>query len=250
MRLNYEKAEKLCYTAIYKMVRYRLAAAFLFKLLINIFTFSFFLYLQVTLVVPSILPFPASSTVKHSIYTYPFEEDHLEKTIVPKSHNRSLLEIVQDNKMWIDNFIMPCRALIIHVKLHRKELRHFELMFCDSPPECGAIISEILGLPRIDIKLAGAMRFFKDVSLVSYIPDILSWNTDKMTFLERVANLLYHVLMSATMMYNYALCDELRREFDIREERSFRDSINKVEMVIIMGHFALEYPQPILPGKR
>lgn len=152
--------------------------------------------------------------------------------------------------MWIDNFIMPCRALIIHVKLHRKKLRNFNLMFCDSPPECGAIVSEILGLPRIDLKLAGAMRFFKDISVVSYIPDILSWNTDKMSFVERVANLLYHVLMSATIMYNYALCDGLRREFDVQEERSFQDSINKVEMVIIMGHFALEYPQPILPGTR
>jgi len=152
--------------------------------------------------------------------------------------------------MWIDNFIMPCRALIIHVKLHRKELRNFDLLFCDSTPECGAIISEILGLPRIDLKLAGAMRFFKDLSVVSYIPDILSWNTDRMSFVQRVANLLYHVLMSATLMYNDALCDELRREFDVQEERSFRDSINKVEMIIIMGHFALEYPQPILPGKR
>ena len=187
--------------------------------------------------------------MKHSVYTYPFEEDHLEKTIVPKSHNRSLWEIIQDNKMWIDNFILPCRALIIHVKLHRKELQNFDLMFCDSPPECGAIISEILGLPRIDLKLAGAMRFFKDISLVSYIPDILSWNNDKMSFVQRVGNLLYHLLMSATIMYNYALCDGLRREFNIQKERSFRDSINKVEMVLVMGHFALEYPQPILPGK-
>ena len=75
------------------------------------------------------------------------------------------------------------------------------------------------------------MRFFKDISLVSYIPDILSWNNDKMSFVQRVANLLYHLLMSATIMYNYALCDGLRREFNIQKERSFRDSINKVEMV-------------------
>lgn len=188
--------------------------------------------------------------MQHLVYKYPFDEKHVEKTLVPMSHSRSLSEIVDDHKMWMDFFITSCRALITYVKLHREELSKFDLMFRDTPPECGAIVSEILGLPRIDLKLAGAMRFFKDISVVSYIPDILSWNTDKMSFVERVANLLYHVLMSATIIYNYALCDGLRREFDVQEERSFQDSINKVEMVIIMGHFALEYPQPILPGTR
>ena len=151
--------------------------------------------------------------------------------------------------MWIDNFILSCRALVTHVKLYRKELREFDLMFCDSPPECGAIVSEMLGLPRIDIKIAGAMRFFKETSLISYIPDILSSNTDKMSFLERVANLLYHTVIVATIIYNGVLCDGLRREFDVREASSFHDSVNMAEMVIIMGNFALEYPQPILPGK-
>ncbi|XP_078380887.1 UDP-glucuronosyltransferase 2A1-like [Oculina patagonica] len=205
---------------------------------------------EVTLVVPSILPFPASNTVRHSVYEYPFDEDHLEKTIVPKSHYRSLSEIVQDSQMWIDNFIVSCRALITHVKLNREELREFDLMFCDSPPECGAIISEMLGLPRIDIKIAGAMRFFKETSVISYVPDILSSNTDKMSFMTRVANLLYHALIKATIVYNGVLCDGLRKEFDVQEARSFQDSVDMAEMVIIMGHFALEYPQPILPATK
>ena len=187
--------------------------------------------------------------MKHSVYNYPFEEDHLEKLIVPKSHYRPLSEIVQDNQMWIDNFYLSCRALITHIKLHKEQLRKFDLMFCDSPPECGAIVSEMLGLQRIDIKIAGAMRFFKETSLVSYIPDILTSNTDKMTFTERVVNLLSHVLIAATIRYNGVLCDGLRKEFDVQEARSFYDSVNMAEMVLIMGHFALEYPQPILPGK-
>ena len=39
------------------------------------------------------------------------------------------------------------------------------------------------------------------------------------------------------------------RIFGLPEKRTFQDSINMAEMVIIFGHFALEYPQPILPGK-
>lgn len=51
--------------------------------------------------------------------------------------------------MWIDNFIMLCRVLIIYVKLYRKELRNFDLMFCDFFLECGVIIFEILEFLRM-----------------------------------------------------------------------------------------------------
>lgn len=151
--------------------------------------------------------------------------------------------------MWIDNFIMPCRALIIYVKLHRKELRNFNLMFCDSPPECGAIVSEMLGIPRIDIRPGMVMRLYKDISVVSYIPDMFSSNSDRMSFVERVVNLISHTLTWVTIYQYYARFDELRKEFGVQEQRSFEDSLNNVEVVIITGHFALEYPQPILPGK-
>lgn len=173
----------------------------------------------------------------------------MEKTLVPKSHYRSLSEIVHDHKMWMDFFITSCRALITHVKLHRKELSEFDLMFRDTPPECGAIVSEILGIPRIDIRPGMTMRLYKDMSLVSYIPDIFSANSDRMSFVERVVNLFSHTLTWVTIRQYYAQFDELRKEFGVHEERSFVDSLNNADIVIIMGHFALEYPQPILPGK-
>ena len=187
--------------------------------------------------------------MQHSVYEYPFEEKRVEKTLVPISHSRSLSEIVDDHKMWMDYFITSCRALVTYVQLHREELSKFDLMFRDTPPECGAIVSEMLGIPRIDIRPGMAMRLYKDICLVSYIPDMFSSNSDRMSFLERVANLISHTLTWVTIYQYYARFDELREEFGVQEERSFEDSLNNVELVIIMGHFALEYPQPILPGK-
>ena len=202
-----------------------------------------------TLLVPSILSFPASNLVKHSVYKYPFDEKHIEKTLVPTSHSRSLSEIVHDHKMWMDFFITSCRALITHVKLHREDLRKFDLMFRDTPPECGAVVSEILGIPRIDIRPGMTMRLYKDMSVVSYIPDLFSSNSDRMSFVERVVNLIFHTLTWVTIYQYYARFDELRNEFDVQEQTSFEDSLNNVEMILVTGHFALEYPQPILPGK-
>ena len=152
--------------------------------------------------------------------------------------------------MWMDYFLITCRALLTHVQQHRDDLKKFDLMFCDSPPECGAIVSEILRLPRIDIKPAGfGMRFYTDLSVVSYIPWVFSSNNNEMSFLERFENLFYHTLLSTSFPSYYARYDELTIEFGEGGERSFHEAINMAEMAIIMGHFALEYPQPILPGK-
>jgi len=123
-------------------------------------------------------------------------------------------------------------------------------MFRDTPPECGAIVSEMLGIPRIDIRPGMTMRLYKDMSVVSYIPDIFTSNSDKMSFAERVVNLIFHTLTWVTIYQYYARFDELRKEFGVKEQRSFEDSLNNVEMVIITGHFALEYPQPILPATK
>ncbi|XP_020621501.1 UDP-glucuronosyltransferase 2B10-like [Orbicella faveolata] len=205
---------------------------------------------EVTLVVPSTISFPASISVQHLVYKYPFDEKHVEKTLVPMSHSRSLSEIVDDHKMWMDFFITSCRALITYVKLHREELSKFDLMFRDTPPECGAIVSEMLGIPRIDIRPGMVMRLYKDISVVSYIPDMFSSNSDRMSFVERVVNLISHTLTWVTIYQYYARFDELRKEFGVQEQRSFEDSLNNVEVVIITGHFALEYPQPILPATK
>ena len=123
----------------------------------------------------------------------------MEKVLVPMSHSRSFSEIVEDHKMWMDFFITTCRALISYVKLHMKELREFDLMFRDTPPECGAIVSEMLGIPRIDIRPGMAMRIYKDISVVSYVPDMFSSNTDRMSFVERVGNLISHTLTWVTV---------------------------------------------------
>ena len=173
----------------------------------------------------------------------------MEKTLVPMSHSRSLSGIVEDHKMWMNFFIASCRALISYVKLHMEELREFDLIFRDTPPECGAIVSEMLRIPRIDIRPGMTMRLYKDISVVSYIPDMFSSNSDRMSFVERVANLISHTLTWVTIYQYYACFDEIRKEFGVQGERSFEDALNNVELIIIAGHFALEYPQPILPGK-
>ena len=149
-------------------------------------------------------------------------------------------------KLWADFFITICRPIIKHVKKHQEELKRFDLLFGDSPPDCHVIIAEFLVLPRIDIKPAFAMRVKHELSLVSYIPVLTSSNSGKMNFMERLRNLFVIGAIKVSEIYTCTRFGELKTEFNIIPERHFQVSIDKAEMTIIMGHFALEYPQPIL----
>lgn len=203
------------------------------------------------MLVPSGLPFPPSKTVKHSTYECPLDKDYMEEITATNAHSRSRLETLQIRKMWMDLFITFCRSMLVHVKKHQNLLKEFDLMIGDAPPPCHVIVSELLELPRIGIAPAYVMRFGQDLSKASYIPDLFSPNGYNMNFMGRVKNVLYLLLsMSSMKLIVNERYMELKREFDIMPERPFQDSLDMAEMVLIMGHFALEYPQPILPGEK
>ena len=186
--------------------------------------------------------------MKHSVYDNPLEEDYAEKNIIPKCLFASRWEVIQQSKMWIGLLVSFCTSLIKHVKKRQEELKEFDLIFGDSPPDCQVIIAELLVLPRIDIKPAFPMRVKPDLSLVSYIPSLLSPNSAEMSFMERLQNLFFFGVTKGSEMHACTLYGELKTEFNIMPERHFQVSIYKAEMTLIMGHFALEYPQPVLPG--
>ena len=202
---------------------------------------------QVLLIVPSTVPLPPSKRVKHSLYQSSFEKNLKEKNIVPKCPG-SWLEVFQRHLMWLDVFINECRLILQHVKQDEQELKQFDLLFGDSPPHCNVIVAELLGLPLIDIQPAYVMRLKRDISLVSYIPRMQSFNGREMNFMGRVTNLLFFAFEGVTLSLMGSGLGKLKTEFNIMPERHFKVSKNMAEMTLIMGHFALEYPQPVLPG--
>ena len=144
-----------------------------------------------------------------------------------------------------------CRLTIKHVEKHQDELKQFDLLSGDSPPDCHSIIAALLVLPRIDIKPAAfAMKLKNEFSLVSYIPSMISSNRDKMNFMERLQNVFVVGAFKVSEIYTCTRFGELKTEFNIMPDRRFQVPIHNAEMTIIMGHFALEYPQPILPGTK
>ena len=133
-----------------------------------------------------------------------------------------------------------------------KELKSFDLLVHDGPLSmCGPLVSESLGIPRVEILMA-APTFGLNPMIpmpVSYIAQSQLGFTDKMTFMERVINLMAYLGSKLVMeLVISGMMNGLKEKYNITPERSYQEAVFDAEMVIITADFALEYPQPLLPG--
>lgn len=86
---------------------------------------------------------------------------------------------------------------------------------------------------------------------VSYVPQAFTGFSDKMTFAERAMNVVacfgWHIF--DLLVYGRQM-NALKVKYSITPERSFREAVGSAELVIITADFALEYTQPLLPGRK
>ena len=136
----------------------------------------------------------------------------------------------------------------------QEEIKAFDLIVYDGPLTlCAQLVGERLDIPGVEILIAAPNFPFGVNHMipmpVSYVPQAMLGFTDKMTFLQRVINLFAYlgtnVLMGPVV---YSPMDALKVKYNIKPERSFKETVGDVEMVIIAADFALEYAQPLLPG--
>ena len=136
-----------------------------------------------------------------------------------------------------------------------KELKGFDLLIYDSLAFCAVLLGEHLDIPRVEILPAPPNVPFAFNHMmpmpVSYVPQLLTGFTDKMTFMERVINFGLYVGMQFFIHFaNNRPMDALKAKYNIKPERSYREASGDVELVIITADFALEYAQPLLPGMK
>lgn len=135
-----------------------------------------------------------------------------------------------------------------------EELKDFDLIVNDGLTFCGALLSDRLGIPRVDIlavPLNSPYSFNYMIPMpVSYVPQLFTGFSDKMTFVERVINL--GAYLGVKFFMNIAFdrsMNNLKVKYDIKPERSFQEAVSEAELVMITADFALEYAQPLLPGR-
>ena len=199
------------------------------------------------MVVPSIQKIQPSDKVQQKIYQVPNK---------PGLHfPRMRLELeghkLQKTMKAAETLLALCEGALNSTEV-LEELRGFDLLVYDVLGSCGALLGEHLGIPRVHILSAPNVPFADQHMIpmpVSYVPQILSGLTDKMTFLQRMMNL--GVSLGLKVFYNIVFgrqMNALKRKYNITPERSFEEAVGDVELVLIRADFALEFPQPLLPG--
>ena len=200
------------------------------------------------LVVPSSHEIKPRGKVPHKIYQVPYRPGLIENTFVPLELEGSKLELLMKMS---EVFAVLCESALNSTKIF-KELEGFDLILYASD-NCGALFGECLNIPRVEIITNAPntpVGFFHMIPMpVSYVPQLFLAFTDKMTLLERAVNFVAYFGGRLFMDIVFARpMNALKVKYNIKPERSFQETAGDAEMVIITADFALEYPQPLLPG--
>lgn len=135
-----------------------------------------------------------------------------------------------------------------------EEVKDLNLLVYDSPMGmCAPLVAELLGIPRVEILMSApnTPSSFNHIipTPVSYVPSHLSGFTDRMTFVERSINFVFYLgeKLLLDLLFG-SIMNNLKVKYNIKAERSYEEAVGGAELVLIAADFALEYPQPLLPG--
>lgn len=119
---------------------------------------------------------------------------------------------------------------------------------------CAVLVGDLLNIPRLVIAPGPPNAVYAPYHMiptpVSYIPQQLTGFSCNMTFIQRVINLGTYFVSKLLMdlMFAYSM-SPLKVQYNITPEISYNEAIANVELVIVLADFAMEYAQPLLPGR-
>uniref|UniRef100_A0A8C0WEK5 glucuronosyltransferase n=1 Tax=Castor canadensis TaxID=51338 RepID=A0A8C0WEK5_CASCN len=217
-------------------------------------------------------------TSSTSILVDPSKSSTIKFEVCPSSLNKTILEDLL--KMLTDKFIYDfskysfwtyysqlqkffkdysdvmetsCRDMVLNKELMTKlKESRFDVLLADAVVPCGELLAELLNIPFVYTlrglpgntheKYSGGVPFPP-----SYVPVIMSELTDRMTFMERVKNMLYEVTCYITYTISSLSC--LAHSFlDSGRPTTLFETMGKADIWLIRTYWDLEFPRPLLPN--
>ena len=189
--------------------------------------------------------------IPHKTYQVPFDLDFIEEFVVKTAIEEGIFRLLIDMH---ELQSLGCEQLLNNTEL-LQSLRNFDLIVNEAASPCAVLVADLLGIPWVVILPVSpnipTAPFFQIPLPVSYVPLHLTDLTGKMSFTDRLMNLGTYVF---SYLGTYALLaiylSPLKSKYNIMPERSYFEALGNFELLIIEADFALEYPQPLLPGLR
>ena len=204
------------------------------------------------MVVPSSVKIKPSEKVEHKIYQVPYKSDFFEYNLARLEIEGSKLQLLMTMS---EAQITICERFLQSTESQEK-LKGVDIIVYDSLAACPAtMLGERFDIPRVEIlplPLTANFVFNHMVPMpISYVPQLLTGFSDKMNFVERVMNLgaYFAGKLFLYIMFNRPM-NALKVKYNINPERSYQEAVGNADLLISTADFALEYAQPLLPGRK
>ncbi|NWT92346.1 UD11 glucuronosyltransferase, partial [Urocynchramus pylzowi] len=216
---------------------------------------------EVVVVAPEVsMHIKPSKNFVMKMYSVPYTQEELERDFQAFFHGsfeegsffERFFHILEGMKR-ITNFgVSSCEQLLQNKELIRYlEESKFDAVLTDPFVPCGAILAEHLSLP--------SMYFLRGIPCgldfeatqcpkpPSYVPRVFTDLTDRMTFLQRVKNLLFDIPSIFLCNFAFEPYSKLASEF-LQREVTVLDLLRKGSVWLLRVDFVLDYPRPLMPN--
>uniref|UniRef100_A0A8C2USC2 UDP-glucuronosyltransferase 2A3-like n=1 Tax=Chinchilla lanigera TaxID=34839 RepID=A0A8C2USC2_CHILA len=143
----------------------------------------------------------------------------------------------------------------VYNQLLMKKLREskYDVLITDPVIPCGELVAEMLGIPFVN-----TLRFFMGYTIEkycgqlpappSYVPVPMGGLTSRMTFMERVKNLVLSFLFDFWFQqYDFQVWDQFYSEA-LGRPTTLCETMGKAEIWLIRTYWDIEFPRPYLPN--
>ncbi|XP_051854351.1 UDP-glucuronosyltransferase 1-2-like isoform X5 [Antechinus flavipes] len=144
-----------------------------------------------------------------------------------------------------------CRDLISNKELMKSlEETHYDAVLTDPVIPCGAILAQYLSIPAVYFMRGVPCGLDTESNQcpdpASYIPRFATENPDRMTFLQRVKNVLYPLPQSVVCYFYKQPFESLASEL-LQRDLSMADILSHGSVWLIRTDFVMDYPKPVMP---
>ncbi|NXE44088.1 UD11 glucuronosyltransferase, partial [Ptilorrhoa leucosticta] len=216
---------------------------------------------EVVVVAPEVtLHIKPSKNFVMKMYSVPYTQEELKKEFQGFFHFKfeegsfleRLVKAYQGIKRIPNVGVTSCEHLLQNKELMRYlEESKFDAILTDPVIPCGAILAEHLSLPAVYFLRGLPCGLDFDATQCpkppSYVPRGFTQLTDRMTFLQRVKNLLHDIPNVFLCDFAFEPYSKLASEF-LQQDVTVLDLLRQASVWLMRSEFVLEYPRPLMPN--
>ncbi|XP_077874390.1 UDP-glucuronosyltransferase 1-2 isoform X4 [Ictidomys tridecemlineatus] len=197
----------------------------------------------------SLEPFPVSYTQED--YNH-YMVDNAQFIFDSEHFVKKLLKHLAFSKNVSALFESSCAGLLGNkILINHLNSSSFDVVLTDPVFPCGAVLAKYLDIPAVFFLRFIPCEFDFEATQCpnpsSYIPRFLTMNSDHMTFLQRVKNMLYPLPLNYFCHIAFIPYVNLASEL-LQREVSLVDILSHASVWLFRGDFVLDYPRPVMPN--